>query len=328
MKDGLVSIIMPVYNAQRYIEKSIQSVLEQTYKNIELVVVNDGSTDATLEIINKFNDSRLSVFTIKNSGPSAARNFGLENATGEFIQFVDADDRLESDATKTLINNISHCDLVVSSYRVISNNKVREVRMDPIGLYRRNEIGKLYLKLFESQVIRHLWNKIYRKEIIDSYSIYFKKGINRGEGILFNLEYLSHIENGRLIDTIFYNYYDNEGSLTSSYIPSYVKDTELVFLRIEQFLKKTGTEQEKIKKLDDAFVDRLIAYITVLFNPLNKLTYGQIYEEIKHVSNNEKFQANIKSYKPSTSKLKLLKQLFKLKQNAIIFTLYYLNTRK
>lgn len=327
MKDGLVSIVMPVYNAQHYIEKSIQSVLEQTYKTFELIVVNDGSTDQTLEIIEKFNDPRLSVYTVKNGGPSAARNYGLNKADGEYIQFMDADDRLENHATYTLVDNISDSDLVVSSYRILDGEKERTVRVDPLGLYSREDIGKMYLKLFETQVIRHLWNKLYKKDIIDKNTIRFKEGINRGEGILFNLEYLAHIENGSLIDTVFYNYYDNEDSLTSSYIPSYVEDTELVFSKIEQFLIESGIDQDKIKELDDAFVDRLMSYISVLFNPGNKLTYGQIYKEIKHISGNQKFQANICAFRPSTKKMALLKRLFKKRWNVLIFSLYFLNTK-
>lgn len=99
-----VSIIVPAYNAQDTIEKCLESLLGQTYKNIEVVVINDGSVDNTLKIIDKFNDIRLKVTSTENRGISAARNLGIKNSTGEFICFCDADDFYEKNYVEKLLS--------------------------------------------------------------------------------------------------------------------------------------------------------------------------------------------------------------------------------
>ena len=120
-----VSIIVPAYNAQDTIEKCLESLLGQTYKNIEVVVINDGSVDNTLKIIDKFNDIRLKVTSTENRGISAARNLGIKNSTGEFICFCDADDFYEKNYVEKLLSMFDE-DVVMTACDYVRKTKVRQ----------------------------------------------------------------------------------------------------------------------------------------------------------------------------------------------------------
>ena len=123
-----LSIIMPVYNSKKKIRRSVNSILEQTYKDFELIIVNDGSTDNTEKVLNVLSkrDKRIKVFTQENKGPGAARNKGLENAKGKYIGFVDADDWIEKNIYKELLEVIKHksCEVAMCDY-YDENNKVK-----------------------------------------------------------------------------------------------------------------------------------------------------------------------------------------------------------
>ena len=109
MKDFLVSIIVPVYNCQQFLDRCIKSILNQSYKNIEVIVVNDGSSDNSLSIAESFaqDDSRMKVFTKENGGPSSSRNYGLNKVSGEFITFVDADDYIDEYMIENMIDKVN-----------------------------------------------------------------------------------------------------------------------------------------------------------------------------------------------------------------------------
>lgn len=329
MNKGLVSIIMPVYNAEKHVKKSIESVLNQTYNKFEFLIINDGSTDNTLTILNSFEDSRIKVFTIKNGGPSPARNFGLKVAIGEYIQFVDADDALEQDAVEQLVSKIEKTDLVIGSYQVVKNGKIiKKVQPIGTGVFSQKYITDNYINMFKSQVIRHLWNKLYRKEILDNFHLTFDERIKRGEGIFFNIEYLKHIEQAYLTDKVLYNYYDIEDSITSSYVPDFVKDTDMIFSEVERFLTDHSVKTEDIKELDCLYAYRLMSYVTVLFNNQDKLSADDIKSEIKIINTNQKFRRALTQYEPTSGKMKLLKLLFRLQMNRAIYTVYSLNSKK
>src|SRR5699024_896925 len=131
-QNNLVSVIVPVYNAEPYLYKCVNSILNQTFDQVEIILINDGSTDNSVEICHTLatNDSRINVINQHNQGPSAARNRGIEEASGEFIQFVDADDVIEETMTEKLVEAIGIInDLVLCGY--VSKNKQQEERIVP-----------------------------------------------------------------------------------------------------------------------------------------------------------------------------------------------------
>lgn len=124
MQSKKISIIVPLYNAGKYIEQTIEDLITQTYQNIEIIMINDGSVDKSEDIVRKYarEDDRIKVISIENQGPSKARNVGLDLATGDYIRFVDADDRIPRDSMEQLMQpylDDSELDLVIGNYRTI-----------------------------------------------------------------------------------------------------------------------------------------------------------------------------------------------------------------
>jgi glycosyltransferase involved in cell wall biosynthesis len=325
MINDLVSIIMPVYNSEAYLLRSINSVLNQTYSKFELIIVNDGSTDNTEKIIRSISDSRVKAYTIKNGGPSKARNYGLQKASGEFVQFIDSDDYLENDAVEYLVERINKCDIVITSYKTVSKSEVNVVMIENEGYYSSEYIARNYLDLFKTQVIRHLWNKLYLKRIIDKNNLTFNEELRRGEGIVFNINYLKYVNNVYLSTKSIYNYYiDNQDSITSNYLPSFIKDTEIVFTNIKNFLKCYLTTDTYSNEMNHLYIDRMINYIGLLFKSQNKISHKIIIKEILSIVNNEMFRKAITSYVAPTWKANMLKILLKNKMSRLIFVYYYI----
>lgn len=214
----LISIIVPVYNAENRISRCINSIVNQSYKNIEIILINDGSNDSSGQICDEFAkiDKRIKVIHKQNGGVSSARNEGLRSANGEYIQFVDSDDYIDKDMCekllKTMINDNS--DLVVSGYRTINSNNIDET------IYKREIYRKLYEMecdfsyLYTSCFFNSLWNKLYKIEAIEN----FDENLSLGEDLIFNLNYLKKCESVSLIEECLYNYTkENKNSLSSKY---------------------------------------------------------------------------------------------------------------
>lgn len=172
MGEQLISIIIPVYNCRQYLQCCIDSILHQTYKNFEILLVDDGSTDGSEEICDKYKtkDKRIKVFHIKNSGQSAARNLALEKARGDFIGFVDSDDWIDENMFKILMSNIiktgadvSICNsiLVYGETPIITTNKTYTTKM----VNKENIIKEC---IFGQKSGTAMWNKVYKKQIFDN----------------------------------------------------------------------------------------------------------------------------------------------------------------
>ena len=187
MMEPLISVIIPAYNIENYIERSLQSVCEQTYRNLEIIVVNDGSTDKTGEIIDQIaaTDSRIIPVHKQNGGVSAARNTGLDIAKGDYIGFIDGDDIIDSDMYEFLINNalkhdadISHCGYkMVFSDRVDNYYNTGEIRI-------QNNYQGVYDLIKADRVEPGLCNKLFKKEVIAANRL--EETIKINEDLLFN----------------------------------------------------------------------------------------------------------------------------------------------
>ena len=181
-----ISVIVPVYNGQDYIERCLQSIINQTYKNLEIIIVDDGSEDNSLNIINKIKatEDRLIIINNKHSGVSAARNSGIENATGDWIIFVDGDDTLEKNAIENLSCSISEkIDIVLSKNYEIRDGKKKSYiwKYDKNMVFDKSE--KLIRTIFyenkngEMNYIRNPFSKLYRKRLLENNNIRFPKKI-------------------------------------------------------------------------------------------------------------------------------------------------------
>lgn len=169
MKD-LISIIIPVYNVEKYLEKCVESVINQTYKNIEIILVDDGSTDNSGKICDELSkkDERIKLIHKTNGGLSDARNAGLKIAKGNYIGFVDSDDYIKEDMFETLYNlNEEHSsDISIVSYYELYNGKIISVR-DTKELTEYNNIEAMKELLIDTKIQSYAWNKLFKKELFD-----------------------------------------------------------------------------------------------------------------------------------------------------------------
>ena len=167
MNDNLISIIVPIYNVEKYLNQCIQSIVKQTYKNLEIILIDDGSTDKSPELCDEWatNDKRIKVIHQKNQGAAMAKNQGLESATGELIAFVDSDDCIKIDMYERLYKLLKEkqCDIVECGYQCFENNitdeKITKNRLEICN----NEKAIEYL-IDNSLMKQVVWNKLYRKE--------------------------------------------------------------------------------------------------------------------------------------------------------------------
>lgn len=198
----MVSVIIPIYKAEKSIRRCIDSVLAQTYKDWELILVDDGSPDNSGVVCDEYahNDSRIRVFHKSNGGVSSARNRGLDEARGERICFVDADDCLKPDFLSKMVVN-AH-DSVVCGFRSLQGLQITPEDVDVTGA----EMGAYIPKFFNSHSAPAPWAKLFRKDIIDKYHIRFNQKLKLTEDTIFNFEYLSHCASLRQIPDQLYIY--------------------------------------------------------------------------------------------------------------------------
>lgn len=223
MEDNrLISVIIPVYNAEKYLSRCIESILGQTLQTFELILINDGSTDKSGEICNAYTsqDERIKVIHIDNNGPGNARNIGLQNANGEFIQFTDSDDTLQPNYLEVLLYRMEqdHSDLVVCGSSIIKNNReIDRLTVDELKSIQYATSIELFMKLLDKGLAYSSWNKLYRKEVIEQHKIYFGTEFNLGEDALFNISYFKNSKKISFETSVFYEYHQNEGSLVHRY---------------------------------------------------------------------------------------------------------------
>lgn len=211
-----ISLIMPVYNAEMYIVNSIESVLEQSNVEIELIIVNDGSTDHTKELISKYKDNRLIYLEQDNRGVSSARNLALKNVTGDYIAFIDADDQLVANSLSLRLSEIGNNDLLISAYEKFDESSNICERM-PINRKSDWSIKELLEELVECKQIGYqgyLWNKLFLTKIIRENSISFDENIYYGEDRLFVAKYLTYCKKCIVSNSIVYRYrINNQGAM-------------------------------------------------------------------------------------------------------------------
>lgn len=269
----LISVIIPVYNGEKYIGRCLKSLINQKNTGIEFIVILDGCTDATQSIVEEYQkiDSRIKYFTQKNSGVSASRNFGISVSQGDFICFIDSDDTIEEDMYQKMISvqKEQKVDLVMCNISIV---KGKEKRTETLGIDENIKIENIHLdkKLVRNLIINELngspVNKLYKKSIIEKYDIYFSEDIKIGEDYLFNLKYFGYIESVYLCKEAYYNYFINSNSAMTRYTPNKYQMYRKLHLMIIKLLR------------EDIYMEKAITYQKIRF-----LTWIEhsLYEEIQ-----------------------------------------------
>lgn len=221
MGNPMVSIIVPVYNGEKSIERCLRSIQNQSYTNIEVIVVNDGSTDHTEKVIKKYveKDARFHYIKKDNTGVSDSRNIGMASAKGEYFQFVDGDDWLVKQATEEFLRTaqLYDCDMVISDfYRVCGRKIMVKGHIDMGPVITRTKFAEYMMKAPANFYYGVLWNKFFKADIIRKFSLVCDTDLDWCEDFRFNLEYLQYVGNVGVIDRPLYYYVKTKGSLVDT----------------------------------------------------------------------------------------------------------------
>ncbi|MGL6098398.1 MAG: glycosyltransferase family 2 protein [Fusobacteriaceae bacterium] len=255
-----ITIIIPIYNGEKYIKKCLESITDQSYKNFEIICIDDGSTDRSNPICQEYTEteSRMRLVTQKNSGPSSSRNCGIELARGKYLCFVDADDMVEKDYLEKLFEKIEDgYDLVTCGYRDYSQYG----RVDLNDFYKKNSSYHQdeFLEAIFTGVGGTLWGKIFKKNLIMEYSIRLNQNIFMCEDQLFVLEYTLVSSKFSSLESILYNYNRlNEKSLSAKIDMNYYKNFKEYINCLEDILVRYRVEKSKIRLIIQSEIEKLI----------------------------------------------------------------------
>ncbi len=209
-----ISIIIPIYNVEQYLSKCIDSVLAQTHTNFELLLINDGSTDNSGKICDEYaaRDSRIRVFHTENGGVSSARNLGLDNATGEWVSFVDSDDYVQSNFLELLHSRAveANADIVICNF-YLEKEGAKTLRRQVI----ESNNSDIYLReIFDNKCMGAMWNKLIKHELYIKYNIHFPQEIFYCEDVCALTKLMCNKLNIAYVDQPLYNHIYNSQSIT------------------------------------------------------------------------------------------------------------------
>ncbi|HGF8082632.1 hypothetical protein CYQ73_05855 [Enterococcus faecium] len=275
----MISIVIPFYNAENTLERCIKSILQQTYYNIEIILVDNNSNDESKRIcksISKKNTNIIYVFN-KKKGVSHSRNIGIKNATGKYVMFIDADDYIEKNHCERYLKKLieEDSDLVVGGYKIESNKEIISIMQMSEYNFKSDQKYNLVKLLLENSTLNACWNKLYKKEeIVDS----FEEDNSLGEDLLFNLDYMSRINRISTISDTTYIYdvtYDNS---LSRKIRFDLLESSLKILTKEMDFFNMETTDFEAQIFNDFVVLALYSQVQLLI--LHKKIFLSVYDVI------------------------------------------------
>ncbi|MCW9130896.1 glycosyltransferase [Bacillus paramycoides] len=291
-----VSVIIPVYNAEKYITQCIESLLSQTLQECEFIFVNDGSKDTSRQILERYQklDNRIKLVNQKNQGVSIARNKGLQIAIGEYIGFVDADDYIEPDMYEILYNSAkqSNCDVVISNFKwEIKRHKIITKYSFPVDIvlktdYIEQDLLPYFLK---EDNLNTVCNKIYRNNLIKEKKVEFPEKVVLGEDGMFNIQFFSNATSVKYIDYTGYHYREVVGSATKNISEKdyFKRAVEVYTMELPKIYtdKIDNVRMSQLKSIK--FINSVMSYIHIYFTPCEHVSFIKRYEYVKNMVRNK-----------------------------------------
>ena len=264
-KEPLLSVIVPCYKVEKYLEKCIESILAQSYADLELILIDDGSPDQCRAIIEKYNsiDRRIVPIFQKNQGVSVARNSGLRIARGKYVGFVDADDYIDKDMYNVLINNLERTDSDISCCNwnnVYGGGKIFENTMPEIEAFMSQEQFLNHIFDIPYSILGVVCNKVFKKELI---SAQFPEGIRIGEDTLFLVKYAMNIKSACYSDQRLYYIYDRNDSATRENPERMVEGLKMWRQIMDLVKNKSKKTQNMAERM---YLDRCFLYLNNTIN--------------------------------------------------------------
>lgn len=303
--DIKVSVIIPVYNSEKYLTECIESLLSQTLEECEFIFINDGSNDNSQKIIEKYKkvDSRIILINQENHGVSIARNNGLDIATGEYVGFVDADDFIEKGMYKLLFDSAKQedCDMIISNFESqMEGKKVYSEYPFPKNIilnkeYIQQQILPYFLRYDDLNTV---CTKLFKKDVIRKFNVQFPHHVALGEDGMFSIQFFNNAEKIKFIEYTGYQYREVLGSATRNVANNdyFKRALEVYQLElVEKYLVKM--DKRTIKTLKSIkLMNGVMAYLYIFLKPTNKISFLQRLKYIKNVIHHETVREALSFY--------------------------------
>lgn len=342
-KNELVSIIIPAFNTEKYIEECINSVINQTYKNIEVIIIDDGSIDNTASIVNELSkkDKRIKLYSQKNSGVNIARKKGVELSNGEYVMFLDSDDWIDNNTIEVLIDKAikNKADIIKFSMIYEPSKQIRNITNRKEIFIQKERYTLLYEMILKTYKLNSICATLIKKQILDSHFKSLNVSLLFAEDFMINIDILNNSNNMLLLNEPFYHYRLNQESTTKKRdVKKILSNAENAFEAYSEL--KKHSEQWNLNKSDieyrifkeicielaklvlcqDTNKKQIIKYITDLFNKIDlfnnisNLTKQELKNNLKEMNIKDKLQYRLylksiylKKYNLAISSLTLFK---------------------
>lgn len=313
----LISVIVPVYNIENYLSRCVESILKQTYKNLEVILVDDGSNDSSAELCDDFKESdrRIKVIHKLNGGLGYARNSGLEIANGKYVVFIDGDDYVEQDMIANLYKSIleNNADTCIGGFKRVLADRQIENKNPFAGICYEGEsiikdvlvkmFGKNGNKISRDYIEMSVWKVMFSNDIIQQYRLRFPSEREFiSEDIIFDLQYYQHAKKVVCNDDVSYCYCDNENSLTTKYNPERFQRQVILYNELGKRVKELGIDKISEHRRNTTLISnaRYSIKLEVKFNSLNtKKTRENIYS----ICNDPVLQRTLRNYDENCNKI-------------------------
>lgn len=333
----LFSIIMPVYNAENRLKHSIESVLNQTYKQFELIIIDDGSLDNSKKIYKNYSkmDKRITVITKENAGVSLARNSGLEKSRGDYITFIDADDTLEVNTLKRISEEINNNDSDIFIYGmnfdyynedVLQNVKVMSFDKD-IDI-KMSEFKEHFFKLYQNNYLSSVCNKVFKTSIIQKNNLKFEKKMAILEDLKFTLDALSFSNKISIIRASYYHYFNDITKINLTKRPNidYLSSFKILDHKLREFTLQNGMNSKEDKQEINSMI--LTYYITGIRQSFSTNKSNIVkFKELTMYTQDEDVKISASNSKPKNKKIKTIQMLLKNNNRLSLFFVFLLHNK-
>lgn len=323
----LISIVIPVYNGEKTIGRALDSLIVQTQNTFEVIVINDGSIDNTIQILEiykkKFDavGKKIKIINQNNLGVSAARNRGIKEAKGEYIAFLDSDDYLKTNMVEVLYSYLNKTKYDCIIYGFYSLNNIEEIEMDyynPELIQGKDKLKGKLDELLPTRALNSPCNKLFNKEILDKNKIKFNKKLSLGEDLNFNLMYYFNINNLKIINERLYVIDNSSSYLSVKYRENYYEDRISALREMKNTYYVNNIDQEIFNWL---YIKLVYACIFNTYRKESKLTDEERYKYLKDIINEKEIKDAINAFKAQNIYQKALLYLLKTHKYRIVLFL-------
>lgn len=333
-----ISIVVPVYNAEKYIIRTLNSILDQSYKNIEIIVVNDGSTDRSEELCRDAScaNSKIQYFKIPNGGPSNARNFGISKATGEYIGFCDSDDVIHCNMYETLVSALEQSNADIALCDIYSERDKQNFGFpwNDGTVFEESQIQNVLMAAMignrsDNDQAVPVWGSVvrclFKKSIIEESKVRFPTDIYFAEDLVFTLNYLLYSKRAVICSQPFYHYTCNEDSLMNSFF-SYKQDMFTTRKRLVAYITKAIEGLPEYRQLRERLtVTERCYYHECVGNacrPSDGRTSSNMKKELREICEDADVKRAFRSFDAADKRKKLIYFMIQKKMTEILY-LYY-----